>query len=353
MVLVTGGAGFIGSNFVLKWVAEEKQRIINLDKLTYAGNLNNLASIANNSDHIFVQGDIGDRRLVRELLHEYKPQKIVHFAAETHVDRSIHHPDFFLNTNVVGGFVFLEEVLSYWKGMPSNLQTDFRFLNVSTDEVYGSLSQADLPSTEESRFAPNSPYSASKASFDHFARAFHKTYGLPICSTYCCNNFGPFQFPEKLIPLVITNALQGKPLPIYGDGQQMRQWIYVEDHCSAIKLVLEKGIPGSNYNIGDGMEYNNLSLVKAICRLLGELKPDSSYCPYESLIKHVKDRPAHDVRYSINSTKLKQEFGWKPKESFEYNLRKTVLWYLNHLPWLESVVKGEYRDWVLTQYEGR
>jgi len=351
MVFVTGGAGFIGSNFVLNCIAEERQKVVNLDKLTYAGNVNNLASLEHNSSHIFVQGDIGDRTLVRELLQKHSPQMIVHFAAETHVDRSIYHPENFLNTNVMASFAFLEETLVYWKKLPPNAKNSFRFLNVSTDEVYGSLSYTDPPFTENSPFAPNSPYAASKASFDHFVRAFHKTYGLPTLSSYSSNNFGPFQFPEKLIPLIILNAIQGKPLPIYGDGQQIRQWIYVGDHCDALKLVLERGIPGSNYNIGSGMECTNLSLVKGICHLLDELKPDSPYCPHESLIKHVKDRPGHDLRYSLDTSKLTKELGWSPKDSFENNLRKTVIWYLDHLPWLENVVSGEYRDWILTHYE--
>jgi dTDP-glucose 4,6-dehydratase len=351
MILVTGGAGFIGSNFVLKCVIEKNLRIVNLDKLTYAGNINNLASLEHNPQHIFVQGDIGNRVLVHELLRKYSPRWIVHFAAETHVDRSIHHPEHFLNTNVTASFAFLEEILSYWKQLELNEQKNFHFLNVSTDEVYGSLSRTDPPFTEKSHFAPNSPYAASKASFDHFVRAFNQTYGLPSISTYCSNNFGPYQFPEKLIPLIILHALQGKPLPIYGDGQQIRQWLYVADHCEALHQILERGVPGSSYNIGSGMECTNLSLVQTICRLLDELKPEASCRPHESLIKHVKDRPGHDLRYSLNSSKLTQELGWKTKEPFEIQLRNTVLWYLDHLSWLENVISGEYRDWILTHYE--
>jgi dTDP-glucose 4,6-dehydratase len=327
---VTGGAGFIGSNFVLKCIIEKKLRVVNLDKLTYAGNINNLASLEHNPHHIFFQGDIGNRVLVRELLQKYSPRWIVHFAAETHVDRSIHHPENFLNTNVVSSFAFLEETLSFWKQLGSNEQENFRFLNVSTDEVYGSLSPIDPPFTEKNSFAPNSPYAASKASFDLFVRAFNRTYGLPVLSTYCSNNFGPYQFPEKLIPLVILNALQGKPLPIYGDGQQIRQWLYVADHCEALHQILQRGAPGSAYNIGSGMECTNLWLVQTICRLLDELKPEVPCHPHKSLIKHVKDRPGHDLRYSLDSSKLTQELGWKPTDSFEIQLRNTVLWYLDH-----------------------
>ena len=353
MLFVTGGAGFIGSNFVLNCIAEERQTVVNIDKLTYAGNVNNLASLEHNPHHIFVHGDIGNRMLVRELLHKHKPQAIVHFAAETHVDRSIYHPENFLNTNVSASFALLEETLAWWKQLSQNEQSSFRFLNVSTDEVYGSLGPKDPPFTENTRYAPNSPYAASKAAFDHFVRAFHHTYGLPAISTFSSNNFGPFQFPEKLIPLMIVNAIQGKPLPIYGDGRQIRNWIYVGDHCEALKLVLARGIPGTNYNIGDGTETTNLDLVKMICRILDELKPDSPGRPHASLIKHVKDRPGHDIRYSLDSSRLGKELGWKSKGSFENNLRKTVNWYLDHLSWLENVISGEFRDWILTHYNAQ
>src|ERR1700722_13087134 len=350
MLFVTGGAGFIGSNFVLNCIAEERQHVVNLDKLTYAGNVNNLAVLEHHPRHYFVQGDIGNRPLVQELLQKPRPQAILHFAAETHVDRSIYHPENFLNTNGMGSFALLDEAFSYWKQLPQEEKHSFRFLNVSTDEVYGSLSPSDPSFLENSPYAPNSPYAASKASFDHFVRAYHVTYGLPTLSTYSSNNFGPFQFPEKLIPLVIVNAMQGKPLPIYGDGQQIRQWIYVGDHCNALKLVLERGKVGAVYNIANDMECTNLHLVTTLCKILDELRPDSPHCPHSSLIKHMKDRPGHDVRYSLDTTKIRKELGWKPTSSFESHLHKTVTWYLNHLPWLENVVSGEYRDWVLTHY---
>lgn len=351
MLMVTGGAGFIGSNFVLQAVGQEREQVVNIDKLTYAGNINNLAALEHNPHHIFIHGDIGNRSLIRETLQKYKPKKIIHFAADTHVDRSIHHPESFIHHNIVSAFAFLDEVLAYWKHMPPNERAQFRFLNVSTDEVYGSLSPEAPSCIETTPFAPNSPYAASKASFDHIVRAYHKTYGLPTLSTYSPNNFGPYQFPEKLIPLILVNALQGKSLPIYGDGQQVRQWLYVGDHCEALNLTLHKGLPGSTYNIGAGTECTNLTLVKMLCKILDELRSDSPYRPHESLIKHVKDRPGHDRRYSLDGTKLQQELHWKPKCKFEDNLRKTVSWYLDHLQWLENVISGEYRDWILAQYQ--
>jgi dTDP-glucose 4,6-dehydratase len=350
MLFVTGGAGFIGSNFVQHYISSEGESVINLDKLTYAGNVNNLATLEHNSYHIFVQGDIGHRPLVKELLQKHQPRMIIHFAAETHVDRSTHHPESFIHTNILSSFAFLDEALSYWKHLPSTEKHHFRFLNVSTEEVYGLLGP-EAPSNHESApYAPDSPYAASKASFDHLVRAYHTTYGFPTITTYSPNNFGPYQFPEKLIPLIIVNALQGKSLPVYGDGQQIRQWIYVGDHCEALKLLLHKGIPGSSYNIDSGIKCTHLYLVKTLCKILDELKSDSPYKPHESLIKHVKDKPGHDRRYSLDGTKLQQELNWKPKGSFEENLRKTVLWYLDHLPWLENVISGEYRDWILAQY---
>lgn len=351
MFFVTGGAGFIGSNFILKSISERNEKIINLDKLTYAGNINNLASLEHHPQHTFIQGDIGNRVLVRELLQKYNPTKIIHFAAETHVDRSIHHPEMFMRTNVAGSFALLEEALSYWKNLPASEQRDFCFLNVSTDEVYGSLEENDPSFTERSRFAPNSPYAASKASFDHFVRSFHYTYGFPAICTYSSNNFGPYQFPEKLIPLVIVHAIQGKSLPIYGDGQQMRQWLYVNDHCEALHLILDKGTPGSSYNVGSNTECTNLSLVQKLCKILDEMKPNAECGRHETLIRHVRDRPGHDFRYALDSSKLMQELGWKPSGSFDEHLRTTVKWYLDHLPWLENVVSGEYRDWILTHYE--
>jgi dTDP-glucose 4,6-dehydratase len=350
VILVTGGAGFIGANFVLNWIAEERQPIVNLDKLTYAGNLNNLASLEHDARHHFVQGDILDRSLIQSLLQKYRPQAIVHFAAETHVDRSIYQPHDFVQTNVVGTCTLLEESLAYWKGLNEIDQNAFRFIHVSTDEVYGSLAPSDPPSLEDSVFMPNSPYSASKASADHFVRSFFHTYGMPTINTHCTNNFGPYQFPEKLIPLMIVNALQGKPLPIYGDGMNIRNWLYVEDHCEALKLVLKKGKPGEVYNIGALGEMTNKAVVETLCALLDELRPSSPFKPHSSLIKYVKDRPGHDRRYALDSTKIMSELGWKTKGDFSTHLRKTVAWYLDNLAWVENVVSGEYRAWVNTHY---
>ncbi|NGX58555.1 MAG: dTDP-glucose 4,6-dehydratase [Chlamydiae bacterium] len=351
MIFVTGGAGFIGSNFVLNWLKEETNSIINLDKLIYSGNLLNLKSLKNNPLHIFVQGDIQDRALIRKLLNQYKPQAIVHFAAETHVDRSIYDPTPFIQTNVIGTLHLLQETLDYWKNLNEHSKNHFRFLHVSTDEVYGSLRQQDEPFKETSRYAPNSPYSASKAASDHLVRAFHNTYGLPTLITHCSNNYGPFQFPEKLVPLMIINATQGKILPIYGDGLNIRNWLYVNEHYEALCLVLSKGKPGEHYNIGSETEITNMDLVHTICSILDDLKPNSPYVPHASLIQFIKDRPGHDRRYSIDCSKMRQELGWKPKENFKANFHKTIEWYLNNMTWVEKVMSGEYRKWIQLHYK--
>lgn len=361
MILVTGGAGFIGANFVLDWLALSDEPIINLDKLTYAGNRDNLTPLEGDPRHIFVQGDIGDRKLVEHLLAEYRPRAVLNFAAESHVDRSIHGPEDFIQTNVVGTFRLLEAVRAYWSGLPETLRNTFRFLHVSTDEVYGTLGPTDPPFVETNRYAPNSPYSASKAASDHLVRAWHHTYDIPVLITNCSNNYGPYQFPEKLIPLVINNALQGKPLPIYGDGQQVRDWLYVSDHCSAIRRVLEAGQPGQIYNIGGWNEKSNIEIVHAICALLDELRPASargmvdvrSGQPiqyYHQLITHVPDRPGHDRRYAIDARKIERELGWRPAETFESGIRKTVQWYLDHSDWMQCVQSGAYREWMEKQY---
>ncbi len=349
-ILVTGGAGFIGSNFVLDWLAQSDEPVINLDKLTYAGNLHNLDSLKGDPRHLFVRGDINDRARVEQLLAEHQPRAIVHFAAESHVDRSIHGPEDFITTNINGTFHLLEAARAYWSGLSGAEQDGFRFLHVSTDEVYGSLGPQDPPFTETTPYAPNSPYSASKAASDHLVRAYHHTYGLPTLTTNCSNNYGPYQFPEKLIPLMILNAVKGKPLPVYGDGQNIRDWLYVADHCSGIRAVLEKGRPGETYNIGGWNEKTNLEVVHTVCALLDELKPGAA--PYASLITHVKDRPGHDRRYAIDARKIERELGWKPKETFETGIRKTVQWYLDHMAWVEDVASGEYQKWVQKQYAG-
>jgi dTDP-glucose 4,6-dehydratase len=349
MILVTGGAGFIGSNFVIDWLAQHSEPVINLDKLTYAGNLENLASLKGDSRHIFVQGDIGDRVLVGKLLAEHQPRAIINFAAESHVDRSIHGPEDFIQTNIVGTFHLLEEVRGYWNGMSDADKSAFRFLHVSTDEVYGSLGKEDAPFTEETPFAPNSPYSASKASSDHLVRAYHHTYGLPVLTTNCSNNYGPYQFPEKLIPLMILNATRGKPLPIYGDGMNVRDWLYVSDHCAAIRVVLDKGRVGETYNIGGWNEMPNLDIVHRVCGLLDEFQP-SAEGPATRLITYVKDRPGHDRRYAIDATKIHRELGWKPAETFDTGIRKTVQWYLDNMGWVENVASGAYREWTDKQY---
>ena len=348
LILVTGGAGFIGSNFVLDWIAAEGTPVVNLDKLTYAGNPANLASLKSDSRYVFAQGDICDRTLVASLLQKHQPQAIVHFAAESHVDRSIHGPGEFVQTNVVGTFSLLEEARAYWSALDAGTREQFRFLHVSTDEVYGSLGMDDPAFSETTPYAPNSPYAASKASSDHLVRAYHHTYGLPTVTTNCSNNYGPLQFPEKLIPLMILNALNGKALPVYGDGKNVRDWLHVSDHCSGIRAALAKGKPGETYNIGGNSEKTNLEVVHAVCAILDELHPAGA--PHAKLITYVKDRPGHDQRYAINAEKIRRELGWEPQERFEKGLRKTVEWYLNNNEWVDSVLTGEYRKWVDKQY---
>ncbi|MBU0771567.1 MAG: dTDP-glucose 4,6-dehydratase [Gammaproteobacteria bacterium] len=348
-LLVTGGAGFIGSNFVLDWLALHDEPVVNLDALTYAGNRENLASLAGDARHVFVQGDICDRALVERLLAGHRPRAIVHFAAESHVDRSIHGPGEFMRTNVTGTFTLLEAARGYWGGLTGDERAAFRFHHVSTDEVYGSLAPADPPFVETRAFEPNSPYSASKASSDHLVRAWHHTYGLPVVTTNCSNNYGPYHFPEKLIPLLIVNALAGKALPIYGDGQQVRDWLYVKDHCAAIREVLARGRLGETYNIGGWNEKPNIDIVHTVCALLDELRPDAAG-PYSRLITYVTDRPGHDRRYAIDARKIERELGWRPAETFDTGIRKTVRWYLDNQPWVANVLSGGYRDWVSTQY---
>lgn len=352
MILVTGGAGFIGSNFVLDWLKLSDEPVVNLDALTYAGNLRNLESLQGDERHIFVHGDICDKNLVQELFKKYRPRAVVHFAAESHVDRSIFGPDLFFQTNVLGTLNLLECAKAFYETASDAEKAEFRFLHVSTDEVYGTLDFEDPPFTEETSYKPNSPYSASKASSDHAVRAWFHTYGFPVLTTNCSNNYGPYQFPEKLIPLVITNALARKPLPIYGDGLNIRDWLYVGDHCSAIRCVLEKGKFGETYNVGGHNERNNITIVKTICKLLDEMvpHPDGSY---SDLITFVKDRPGHDRRYAIDSTKLQTQLGWKPEENFETGIRKTVQWYLANQEWIENVKSGAYREWTAKQYGDR
>ncbi len=350
MILVTGGAGFIGSNFVLDWLAQSDEPVINLDALTYAGNLENLASLEGNKGHLFVKGSIGDFDLIAQLLADHQPRAVVNFAAESHVDRSIHGPEDFIQTNIVGTFRLLEAVRAYWGGLEEGAKAAFRFLHVSTDEVYGSLSPTDPAFTETNRYEPNSPYSASKAASDHLVRAYHHTYGLPVLTTNCSNNYGPYHFPEKLIPLVIHNALAGKPLPIYGDGQQIRDWLYVKDHCSAIRRVLEAGLLGETYNVGGWNEKPNLEVVHTLCAILDELSPRADGQPYKAQITYVKDRPGHDRRYAIDASKLERELGWKPAETFETGIRKTVQWYLDNQDWVANVTSGAYQNWVGKQY---
>ncbi|WP_394755682.1 dTDP-glucose 4,6-dehydratase [Rhodoferax sp.] len=349
-ILVTGGAGFIGSNFVLDWLAQSDELVINLDKLTYAGNLQNLATLADDARHVFVQGDFGDAALVAKLLLQYQPRAVVNFAAESHVDRSIHGPGEFIQTNIVGTFNLLEAVRAYWGALAAEARAGFRLLHVSTDEVYGSLAHTEPAFTETHRYEPNSPYSASKAASDHLVRAYHHTYGLPVLTTNCSNNYGPFHFPEKLIPLMIVNAQAGKALPVYGDGQQIRDWLYVKDHCSAIRRVLEAGQVGEVYNVGGWNEKPNLDIVQIVCALLDELKPRADGQPYQTQITYVTDRPGHDRRYAIDARKIEQELGWKPAETFESGIRKTVQWYLDHPDWVANVQSGGYRDWVVKHY---
>ena len=352
MILVTGGAGFIGGNFVLDWLANPKaEGIINLDKLTYAGNLATLSSLEKDARHVFVHGDIGDRGLVGDILEKYQPRAIVNFAAESHVDRSIHGPADFVQTNVLGTFNLLESARAYWTQLPVDQKSAFRFLHVSTDEVYGSLTAQDPPFAETNAYEPNSPYSASKAASDHLVRAWFHTYGLPVLTTNCSNNYGPYHFPEKLIPLVILNALNGKPLPIYGDGQQIRDWLYVSDHCAAIRRVLERGQLGETYNVGGWNEKANLDVVNTICAVLDHLKPRADHQSYAQQITFVADRPGHDRRYAIDARKIERELGWKPQETFETGIRKTVQWYLDNPVWIEGVVSGSYRDWLNKHYQ--
>ena len=371
-ILVTGGAGFIGANFVLDWLAQENEAVVNLDKLTYAGNLENLSSLEGDARHIFVRGDIGDAGLVPSLLALHKPRAVLNFAAESHVDRSIHGPGEFIQTNIVGTFHLLESARAYWNGLDGDAQRRFRFVHVSTDEVYGSLAPQAPAFNEANRYEPNSPYSASKAASDHLVRAYHHTYGLPVLTTNCSNNYGPYHFPEKLIPLCILNALAGKPLPLYGDGRQVRDWLYVKDHCSAIRRVLQSGLVGETYNVGGRSEKTNLEVVHTLCDILDELRPlnpasgewkvgsgkdspplSTAHSPlttYRSLITYVADRPGHDRRYAIDSGKIERELGWKPEETFESGIRKTVRWYLDNQRWVANVISGAYREWCERQY---
>ncbi len=350
MIIVTGGAGFIGSNFVLDWLAQHDEPVLTLDKLTYAGNLDNLRSLEGDARHTFVRGDIGDRELVACLLDEHRPRAIINFAAESHVDRSILGPGEFIQTNVVGTFNLLEAVRAYWSGLPDAERNAFRFLHVSTDEVYGSLEAGDAPFAETHQYQPNSPYSASKAASDHLVRAYLHTYGVPVLTTNCSNNYGPYHFPEKLIPLIILNALNGKPLPIYGDGLNIRDWLYVGDHCAAIRRVVEAGVIGETYNVGGWNEKTNIDVVRTICGILDELKPRADGQPYAEQITFVKDRPGHDRRYAIDARKLEHELGWRPAETFDTGIRKTVQWYLDHPEWIANVTSGAYREWVTRQY---
>ncbi len=348
-IIVTGGAGFIGSNFILQEMQDGSASILNLDKLTYAGNLHNLESISGESRYEFVHGDIGNRAEVKGLLEKFRPGAIVHFAAESHVDRSIRGPDDFIQTNINGTFALLEEVRAYWSALGKEERKEFRFLHVSTDEVYGSLGPNDPPFSESTPYAPNSPYAASKAASDHLVRAYHHTYGLPTLTTNCSNNYGRFQFPEKLIPLMILNARDGKPLPVYGDGKNVRDWLYVEDHCAAIRTVLERGRPGETYNIGGWNEKPNIEIVERVCELMDEMVPHAGKSR-KGLITYVKDRPGHDRRYAIDARKIERELGWRPKETFESGLRKTVQWYVENEKWIRDVTSGSYRQWIATHY---
>lgn len=352
-ILVTGGAGFIGANFVLEWLAHSDETVVNLDKLTYAGNLDNLSRLKGNPQHVFVHGDIGDSALVERLLEEHRPRAILNFAAESHVDRSIHGPQAFIETNIVGTFRLLEAVRAYIKRLAPDAAQAFRFLHVSTDEVYGSLAKEEAAFNESHPYEPNSPYSASKAASDHLVRAYHHTYGLPVLTTNCSNNYGPYHFPEKLIPLMIVNALSGQALPVYGDGQQIRDWLYVKDHCSAIRRVLEAGSVGQVYNVGGWNEKTNLEIVHTVCALLDELRPRADGQPYQAQISYVTDRPGHDRRYAIDARKLERELGWKPAETFETGIRKTVQWYLDNQDWVRNIQSGAYREWVEKNYAGR
>jgi len=353
MILVTGGAGFIGTNFILDWLTQSDEEIINLDNLTYAGNLENLASLKDDKQHIFIKGDICDSTLIISLLTKYKPRAIINFAAESHVDRSIKEPEGFIQTNIVGTFRLLEATRAYWDALENMKKEKFRFLHISTDEVYGSLSSKEKAFDEEHRYEPNSPYSASKAASDHLIRAYHNTYGLPVLTTNCSNNYGPYQFPEKLIPLIIINALTNKPLPVYGDGQQIRDWLYVKDHCDAIRLVLKAGTLGETYNIGGWNEKTNIDIIHTVCSLLDTLSPHVGGKHYNEQITFVTDRPGHDRRYAINSNKIKRDLGWEPAETFETGIHKTVQWYLNNQSWVKNIQSGAYREWIDKNYKGR
>jgi dTDP-glucose 4,6-dehydratase len=353
MILVTGGAGFIGSNFVLDWLGHGAEPLVNLDKLTYAGNRENLVAVDHDPRHVFVQGDIGDVNLVTRLMRDHQPRAVINFAAESHVDRSIHGPGAFIQTNVVGTFHLLDCVRAYWSALQGRARSEFRFLHVSTDEVYGSLAPDAPAFTEQHRYEPNSPYSASKAASDHLVRAYHHTYGLPVLTTNCSNNYGPYHFPEKLIPLTIVNALAGKPLPVYGDGLQVRDWLYVRDHCSAIRRVLEAGVAGEVYNVGGWNEKPNIEIVRRICALLDDLRPRTDRKSYAEQITYVADRPGHDRRYAIDARKIERELGWKPVETFESGIRKTVQWYLEHEEWARRVQSGAYREWIDRNYAQR
>jgi dTDP-glucose 4,6-dehydratase len=350
MILVTGGAGFIGANFVLGWLDRFEEAVVNLDLLTYAGNLENLSALTEDERHVFIKGDIGNLDLVTGLLGRYRPRAIINFAAESHVDRSIHGPEDFIQTNIVGTFRLLEAVRGYWNNLDVQAKRDFRFLHVSTDEVYGSLAKGEPAFKETHGYEPNSPYSATKAASDHLGRAYHHTYGLPVITTNCSNNYGPYQFPEKLIPLMIVNALAGKPLPVYGDGQNVRDWLFVEDHCAAIRRVLAQGRVGETYNIGGGGEKRNLEIVEAICTILDQSCPDDPVTPHRNLIAFVQDRPGHDRRYAIDARKIERELGWQPRETFESGIRKTIQWYLQNEEWVKGVTSGAYRKWIATQY---
>jgi dTDP-glucose 4,6-dehydratase len=349
MILVTGGAGFIGANFVLDWRAEGQESVLNVDKLTYAGNLGSLAALKDDSGHHFVRADIGDRATIAALLAAHRPRAIVNFAAESHVDRSIHGPAAFIDTNIVGTFALLETARAHWSSLPEPERSQFRFLHVSTDEVYGSLAPDADGFCETTPYAPNSPYSASKAASDHLVRAYHHTYGLPTLTTNCSNNYGPLQFPEKLIPLMIVNAIAGKPLPVYGDGKNVRDWLYVGDHCAAIRTVLAHGAPGATYNVGGNAEKTNIEVVHTLCRILAEQRPGRDYA---AQISFVRDRPGHDRRYAIDSSKIRSELGWMPRETFESGLARTVRWYLDHAAWLQAVSSGEYHKWISLNYTG-
>lgn len=353
MILVTGGAGFIGTNFILDWLTQSDEEIINLDNLTYAGNLENLAPLKDDKRHIFIKGDICDSTLIISLLTKYKPRAIINLAAESHVDRSIKEPEGFIQTNIVGTFRLLEATRAYWDALENMKKEKFRFLHISTDEVYGSLSSKEKAFDEDHRYEPNSPYSASKAASDHLIRAYHNTYGLPVLTTNCSNNYGPYQFPEKLIPLIIINALTNKPLPVYGDGQQIRDWLYVKDHCDAIRRVLEAGAPGETYNIGGWNEKPNIDIVHTICSLLDTLSPHVDGKHYNEQITFVTDRPGHDRRYAINSNKIKRDLRWEPAETFETGIHKTVQWYLDSQSWIQNIQSGAYRKWIDKNYKGR